>query len=103
MAHSLTQQLHEAFVTHAQRPCLMIPGADPWSYRDVDQLSARFATVLRALEIRPGDRVLVQVDKSPEAVALYLGCLRVGAAYVSASVLICCSLTPVISLTLAGV
>ncbi len=29
----------------------------------------------------PGDRVAVQVEKSPEAVALYLGCQRAGAVY----------------------
>ena len=34
----------------------------------------------------PGDRVLVQVDKSPEAIFLYLGCLRAGAVYVPLNV-----------------
>jgi malonyl-CoA/methylmalonyl-CoA synthetase len=30
--------------------------------------------------VRPGDRVALQVDKSPEAVLLYLACVRAGAA-----------------------
>ncbi len=40
------------------------------------------AGALRTLGVGHGDRVLVQVEKSPYAVALYLGCLRLGAAYV---------------------
>ena len=36
--------------------------------------------------VLPGDRVAVQVEKSPEALILYLACLRAGAVYpVSAS------------------
>ncbi len=30
---------------------------------------------------RPGDRVAVQVEKSPEAIFLYLACLRAGAVF----------------------
>jgi malonyl-CoA/methylmalonyl-CoA synthetase len=43
--------------------------------------SARYAHVLRKAGVRPGDRVAVQVEKSPEAILLYLACLRVGAIY----------------------
>ncbi len=32
--------------------------------------------------VDPGDRVMVQTDKSPEAVALYLAAIRIGAVYV---------------------
>jgi malonyl-CoA/methylmalonyl-CoA synthetase len=32
--------------------------------------------------VKPGDRVIVQVDKSAEAVILYLACLRAGAIYI---------------------
>ena len=45
-------------------------------------LSARYANALQGLGVSPGDRVLVQLEKSPCAVVLYLGCLRVGAIYV---------------------
>src|SRR3954471_19702171 len=44
-------------------------------------LSARLAHALVALGVKPGDRVAVQAEKSPEAIALYLACLRAGAAY----------------------
>ncbi len=40
--------------------------------------SAQFAAVLRERGARPGDRVLAVIDKSVDAVALYLACLRSG-------------------------
>jgi malonyl-CoA/methylmalonyl-CoA synthetase len=82
MSQSLTEQLLDAFVTHAQRPCLRIPGANDWTYGEVDRLSANLAGLLRDLGLVNGDRVLVQVDKSAEAMALYLACLRTGVVYV---------------------
>ena len=39
------------------------------------------AGALRDQGVAVGDRVVVQVDKSPDAVALYLACLRVGAVF----------------------
>ena len=82
MRNSLTEQLYDAFVAHAGRPCLRVPAARDWTYGDLAELSAQLAGVLRELGVGSGDRVLVQVDKSPEAVALYLACLWIGAAYV---------------------
>lgn len=52
-----------------------------YSYRDALDASARLAGVLKALGVAPGDRVAVQVDKSPEAILLYLACLRMGGVY----------------------
>lgn len=52
-----------------------------YSYSDALEATARLAAVLVELGVRPDDRVAVQVDKSPEAVLLYLACLRVGGVY----------------------
>lgn len=52
-----------------------------FSYADVDQVSARFAGALVALGVKPGDRVAVQVEKSIEALMLYLGAIRSGAVF----------------------
>ena len=52
-----------------------------YSYRDALDASARLAGALKALDVAPGDRVAVQVDKSPEAILLYLACLRMGGVY----------------------
>jgi len=57
------------------------PGRPPLTYADVARESARFANRLVALGASPGDRVAVQVDKSPEALCLYLGCVRAGLIY----------------------
>src|SRR5205807_1927590 len=43
--------------------------------------SARYARILVDLGVRPGDRVAVQVEKTPQAVLLYLATLRAGAVY----------------------
>ncbi len=40
---------------------------------DVLDVSARFANALVSLGVKPGDRVAVQVEKSIEALMLYLG------------------------------
>ncbi len=45
-------------------------------------MSARYAGALRSLDVTQGDRVLVQVDKSPHALLLYLATLRIGAIFV---------------------
>src|SRR5690606_36089941 len=52
-----------------------------YTYADLDRRSARLARLLAALGVRKGDRVAVQVEKSPEAIFLYLACLRAGADY----------------------
>ncbi len=51
------------------------------TYGDLFDLSGRYANLLSAWGVKPGDRVAVQVEKSPEAILLYLACLRAGAAY----------------------
>ena len=52
-----------------------------YSYRDLMEISGRYARLLTDLGVAKGDRVAVQVEKSAEAVFLYLACLRAGAAY----------------------
>ena len=52
-----------------------------FSYADVDAESARYANLLTGLGLKAGDRVCAQVEKSVQAVFLYLGCLRAGLVY----------------------
>ncbi|MBN9544992.1 MAG: malonyl-CoA synthase [Alphaproteobacteria bacterium] len=51
------------------------------TYGGLDTLSARLAHALKALGVKPGDRVAAQVDKSPDAIALYLATVRAGAVW----------------------
>jgi malonyl-CoA/methylmalonyl-CoA synthetase len=77
MNANLYLTLSAGYADHLDRCCLRLPGGPDWNYREIDTLSAGLAAVLLETA-RPGDRVLVQVDKSPAAVALYLACLRAG-------------------------
>lgn len=52
-----------------------------YSYADLEDISGRMAQLLVDLDVRCGDRVAVQVEKSPEAIFLYLACLQAGAAF----------------------
>jgi malonyl-CoA/methylmalonyl-CoA synthetase len=56
-------------------------GGKRYRYGDLEDITARLANALGACGVKPGDRVAVQVEKSPEALFLYLACLRRGAAY----------------------
>ena len=63
------------------RVCIETPLGQIFRYDDLDEQSARLANLLTSCGIVPGDRVAVQVEKSPQAVFLYLACLRAGAVY----------------------
>ncbi len=52
-----------------------------YSYGELEKITARYAGSIRALGVEPGDRIAVQVEKSPEALFLYLACLKAGAIY----------------------
>ena len=52
-----------------------------WTYGDALRISGQLASAIDALGVRPGDRVAVQVEKSPTALMLYLACVRCGAVY----------------------
>lgn len=59
-------------------PLLHLADGTSRTHRDTIALSGRFAFVLAALGASPGERVVVQVEKSPEALALYFACLQAG-------------------------
>ncbi|WP_459614772.1 malonate--CoA ligase [Bordetella sp. 2513F-2] len=52
-----------------------------YSWDDIDRASACLANFLVALQLPEGARVAVQVEKSPEALLLYLATLRAGLVY----------------------
>ena len=61
--------------------CLETPDGAAWTWADVEATSARYAGLMRERGVEAGDRVAVQVEKSPRALVLYLACLRAGAVY----------------------
>ena len=46
------------------------------TYQDLEDQSARYANGFEKLGLQPGDRVSIQVRKSPEVIFIYLACLR---------------------------
>jgi len=81
----LSYNIYELFATKFagadQQPFLVVPDGPTITYGEMDQRSAAMAAVLADRGVKPGDRVAVQVDKSIDAVALYLACLRAGFIY----------------------
>ena len=52
-----------------------------YSWRDLDRATAMMANLLKSLNLPQGSRIAVQVEKSPEALFLYLATLRAGYVY----------------------
>lgn len=81
MNENLYETLQPCFPENPDAPCLILPDGSEVSYGMVQSESARYASLLASLGVQPGDRVAVQVRKSPQALFLYLGALRAGAVY----------------------
>ncbi len=81
----MNANLYSLFASHfgdePEQPCVLIPNGPVVHYDELAALSARYAHVLRKAGCLPGDRVAVQTDKYWQVIALYLGCLRAGCAY----------------------
>jgi malonyl-CoA/methylmalonyl-CoA synthetase len=79
----MANHLFDAIRAAAARGAVFIETAEGrrWTYGDMLEFSGRLAGALQGLGVTPGDRVAVQVEKSPEALMLYLACLRAGAVY----------------------
>ena len=78
---NLLHHFETAFHKVGQGVALLCPEGDDMSYAQLDAAVQRMAGALLARGVGVGDRVLVQVPKTPRAVALYLACLKVGAVY----------------------
>ena len=65
----------------ADAPFAELTDGRRYSYGDLEQVSARFAVALQGMGVQLGDRVAVQVEKSVEALMLYLATVRAGAVF----------------------
>jgi malonyl-CoA/methylmalonyl-CoA synthetase len=65
---------------------LRAPGRADISYAALREESGRMAAALIRCGVQPGDRVAAQIDKSAEAIFLYVACLRMGAVFVPINV-----------------
>ena len=53
-----------------------------FKYSDLIKSTSQYAETLLQTGVKPGDRVIVQIQKSPQALILYLACLSAGLVYV---------------------
>ena len=68
------------FARHAgqQTPFLYLPNGSTLTHAAFLGMAARFAHALTESGLAPGDRLAAQVQKSPEALALYAACVQAG-------------------------
>ncbi|MBK8838370.1 MAG: AMP-binding protein [Hyphomonadaceae bacterium] len=82
MSASLFELLASRFPPERSAPCFILSDGREISYGALESAAARVAGRLIAEGLRPGDRVALQAEKSPEAIMIYLGVLMAGAAFV---------------------
>ncbi len=75
---NLFTTIGQQMLRFADNTFLELEGGDLISYAQANILTAQLANQLRTFGLQPGDRVTAQVDKSPQAIILYLACLRSG-------------------------
>lgn len=78
---NLYDLLASRFPAEDEAPCLILPDGRRLSYAELESQSARYGALLAEAGLKPGDRVAAQVEKSAEALLLYLGCLRAGCVF----------------------
>lgn len=79
--HNFFQHFDKQFSAQASKELLCTEQGRSYSYRSISQHASQIANYLNALGAKPGDRVSVQVEKSPESFCLYLACLQAGLVY----------------------
>jgi malonyl-CoA/methylmalonyl-CoA synthetase len=73
--------LEAQFRSAGDAPAFVVPGGRTVTYKALSEDVGRMANALTKLGVKPGDRVMAQVEKSIENVVLYLATLKTGAVY----------------------
>jgi len=76
--HNLFAALRAAFPADLDSIAVETGSGLHYSWRDLERSSAMLANLLQSLDLPAGARIAVQVEKSVEAMALYLATLRAG-------------------------
>ena len=80
MANPLFDALFAPHIGSAA-PFLFLPSGKRISYGEFLTQAAQFANVIRDAGLEPGDRIAVQIEKSPEALAVYAACVITGVVF----------------------
>ena len=81
MNQNLYAHLQSRFPADRSQPVIETADGTLYSYEMLEDMAGRYAALLKDLGIKPGDRVAIQTDKSPNALFFYLGCEQAGAVY----------------------
>src|SRR6478752_7559179 len=75
---NLFAALRAAFPANLDAVAIATDNGLNYSWRDLERATAMLANLLKSLDLPAGARIAVQVEKSVEAVMLYLATLRAG-------------------------
>ncbi len=81
MSANLYDLLAGRFPADRSKPCFILRDGSVISYGELERQAALVAGRLVADGVKPGDRVAMQVEKSAEAVMIYLATLKAGAIF----------------------
>jgi malonyl-CoA/methylmalonyl-CoA synthetase len=81
MSDNLYELLASRFPADRARPCFLLADGSQVSYGALEAAAGRIAALMIARGVVPGDRIAMQVEKSPEAVMIYLATLMAGAVF----------------------
>ena len=73
---NLYLRYREGFPKDLSTPCIELKDGSIITYKDLEDQSSQYANGFSNLGLKPGDRISVQVNKSPEVLYIYLACLR---------------------------
>jgi malonyl-CoA/methylmalonyl-CoA synthetase len=79
--HNLYSIFTRHFPADRHKIALSTPDGRQVSFAELDYRSGKIANALLDRGLKAGDRVTVQIEKSPEGVFLYLACLRAALVY----------------------
>lgn len=77
----LARSLRAASLGREAAPFIEAEGKEPLSFGAFFEAAERMAAALARAGVAPGDRVAAQVEKSPEALALYFGAVLAGGVF----------------------
>lgn len=79
---NLFSLIQAGFPSDRHSACLITAQGANYSWDDIQQASGKIARLLTSLQLPKGSRLLAHVEKSPEALLLYLASLRAGLIFI---------------------
>ena len=78
---NLFDHFYHSFSKNPSKPALILDTGKEYNFTLLNHISSKFASFFCELGVKPGDRISIQIDKSPESLCLYLACLKAGLTY----------------------